>query len=130
MGEELSIEHRMMQAEKRWGCVLKRKNAREAAGPCPLCSLADKDGFLVFCDGGFWCRQCGAKGWVDDDKDKPLSQTELLELRVAKLERQQREHEERLTLLEEMARCKDHLRYHEALTDEAREYWWSEGITD
>ena len=29
-----------------------------------------------------------------------------------------------------MARCKDHIRYHEALTEQAREYWWDEGITD
>jgi len=110
--------------------VLKRKNRNEAAGPCPLCSLADKDGFIVFCDGGFWCRQCGATGWVDDDKIKTLSQTEMLELRVAKLERQHQEHEERLSRLEQMARCQDHLTYHAGLTDEAREYWWDEGITD
>jgi len=130
MGEELSIEHRMMQAETRWGCVLKRKNRNEAAGPCPLCSLADKDGFLVFGDGGYFCRKCGSKGWLDENDAKPLSQAKLLELRVAKLERQQREHEERLTLLEEMARCKDHLAYHAGLTERAREYWWGEGITD
>lgn len=130
MGEELSIEHRMMQAQQRWGVILKRKNTREAAGPCPLCRQADTDGFLVWADGGFFCRKCGSKGWVDDDEAKPLSQTELLALRVAKLERQQREHEERLSLLEQMARCKDHLKYHEGLTDQAREYWWGEGITD
>jgi len=130
MGEQLDIEYRMAQAERRWGCVLKRKNRNEAAGPCPLCSLADKDGFLVFCDGGFWCRQCGATGWVDDDKVKTLSQTEVLTLRVAKLERQQQEHEERLSRLEQMARCQDHLTYHDQMTLERREYWHGEGIFD
>lgn len=129
MGEELSIEHRMMQAQQRWGVILKRKNAREAAGPCPICRLADDDGFLVWGDGGFFCRKCGAKGWIDDDKAKPLSQTELLALRVAKLEREQKEQAERLSRLEQMHRCEDHLAYHAGLTNEAREYWWEEGMT-
>jgi DNA primase len=46
------------------------------------------------------------------------------------LERQQREQEERLTRLERMHKCTDHLRYHQALDEQAREYWWGEGITD
>jgi len=130
MGEYLSIEHRMLQAEKRWGHVFERKNQNEASGACPFCPLADDDGFLIFSNGGYWCRQCGVKGWINEEDAKPPTAQELLEMRIAKLERQQAEQELRIHHLEEMHRCKDHLIYHDNLTDEAREYWWREGITD
>lgn len=130
MGQMESIEYRMQQAQTRWGIVLKRKSGKEACGPCPFCSLADTDGFIVWQNGGFWCRQCGTKGWIDDRDARPPSPQEILERRVARLESQQREQERRLSRLEQMARCTDHLRYHEGLTEEAREYWWGEGITD
>lgn len=130
MGDITSIEYRITQAYTRWGVSLRRKNVKEACGPCPFCLLADEDGFLVFADGGYWCRQCDSKGWLDNDKTRPLTEQEKLALRVARIEQEQREQAGRISRLEEMARCTDHLRYHESLTPEAREYWWGEGITD
>jgi len=119
--------------ETTFGIALKKVGRDEWAGPCPWCGGNDR--FHVWERGNYWCRpgpgHCGAEGWVDKlaGKDAPTAE-QRLEWRVAKLERQHQEHEQRLSRLEEMARCKDHIRYHEALTDEAREYWWSEGITD
>ena len=131
MGEQLSIEHRIMQAEHRWpGLQFKRKDRHEASAPCPFCPLADDDGFLIFDDGGYWCRQCGVQGWIDDDKPRTLTKEEQLERRLKEIERRQQEHEERLTRLEKMARCTDHLRYHNALTEEALEYWFGEGVIE
>jgi len=131
MGQTLSIETRISEAAKRWGISLKRKNSNEACGACPFCRLADDDGFLVFSNGGYFCRKCGVKGWIDENEKRPkLSNEKLLELRIADLEHKQREHERRLTALEQMARCKDHIHYHNALTELAREYWYNEGIYD
>jgi len=119
--------------ETTFGIALKRAGKDEWAGPCPWCG--GKDRFHVWERGNYWCRpgpgHCGAEGWVDKlaGKDAPTAE-QRLEWRVAKLERQQQEHEERLSRLEEMARCQDHVAYHAGLTDEAREYWWGEGITD
>lgn len=132
MGQEQHIETRMMEAQQRWGIILKRKNAKEACGPCPFCSLADEDGFLVWTNGGYFCRQCSAKGWLDenDPRTKPLTPEQKVELRLRRLERQQREQEQRLNRLEQMHQCQDHLRYHANLTGQLREYWWDEGIYD
>ena len=132
MGQLRSIETRMMEAQQRWGVVLKRKTNTEAAGPCPFCGLADEDGFLVFCDGGYWCRQCDAKGWINenDPNAEPPTKEQREEWRIRRLEQKQRELEQRLRYLEEMHHCEDHLAYHNNLTPTAREYWWREGIYD
>jgi hypothetical protein len=53
-----------------------------------------------------------------------------LEARVRTLERAKEEHERRLSALERMHQCADHLRYHENLTWEAIEYWRAQGITN
>ncbi|MFH1633757.1 MAG: hypothetical protein ABIG63_07055, partial [Chloroflexota bacterium] len=130
MGHETSIEQRITEAGNRWPHLqFKRKTRQEAGSACPFCSLADRDGFLIFTNGGYWCRKCSATGWIDENDPRPPTQQELLEARVRELERRQREQERRLTALEEMARCQDHLRYHQALTDQALDYWYSEGMT-
>jgi len=122
----------MQQAEARWGIRLKRKTAKEACGPCPFCHTATRDGFLVFADGGYWCRKCDAKGWVDENE--PLSPAEQrlrrLELEQHRAEIERREMERRLSALEQMHQCTDHLAYHRNLDHhpEAVNYWLSEGV--
>jgi len=120
----------MATAQKRWpGLTFTKKSAKEASAPCPFC----KDGtdrFLVFERGNYWCRQCEQSGWLDDDKARKLTKEELLEIRVSQLERKQREHERRLSALERMHRCQDHITYHQALDASDREYWHSQGMTD
>ena len=100
------IHTAMSQAEARWGIRFKKKTANEAASGCPFCNIGT-DRFLIFSDGGYWCRQCNAKGWLDDNERHVLSPTELrfrrLEWEQRRAEIERREHDERLTALEKMA---------------------------
>jgi len=129
----MSIDRRITEASVRWsGLEFRRKSAKEASAPCPFCGLADHDGFLIFEDGGYWCRQCDAKGWLDDDKpQRQLTKEELLERRMAEIERKQAELDRRTTALEQMHRCTDHLAYHHYLEQHPDKmlYWLQEGIT-
>lgn len=121
-------------AEQRWGLQFKRKTASEYSGPCPFCREGE-DRFLIFDDGGFWCRQCGSKGWTREDNQRSMSGLERrvlkLENEQRQLERRQAEQERRLSALERMCRCKDHLLYHKNLNrnEDALGYWLAEGVT-
>jgi len=128
--ELASIEEAMSLAEKRWGVLFERKNYHEASGPCPFCHEAVDDGFLIFEDGGWWCRKCDRRGWLDDDKRQTLTLAEKNALAIRRMERRQEEQEKRLSALEQMHRCKDHLEYHEMLGDDEIAYWHSQGIYD
>jgi hypothetical protein len=133
MGAVRPIQDRIIEAENRWPQLrglFKRKTRSEAAGPCPFCRMSDHDGFLLFSHARYWCRNCGTSGWVDEDDTRRPSPEELQELRMQALERQMREHEQRLAKLEEMHNCKDHLRYHENLTDRTRQLWYESNIFD
>lgn len=131
MGEIRPIEQVISIAEQRWPHLqFDRKNSHEASSACPFCGKATEDGFLIFEDMGYFCRQCSTTGWVDDDKSRKLSEKELMDLRIRRLERKQKEQEERLKRLEEMHQCTDHLLYHRNLTSKHREYWYKEGIFD
>jgi len=120
--------------ESRYGVRLKRVSRDEYAGPCVYCGGQDR--FHVWQRGNFWCRpgpgHCGRSGWLDelDDAPKPTPE-QLLEWRVAELERKQAETDRRLSVLEQMHQCTDHLHYHENLNTcvQAVDYWLAEGMT-
>ena len=125
----------LTKAQARWPHLqFKRETPTEYSSPCPMCGGDDR--FRIFDDGGVWCRQCDFKGWVNDDNDEwsRLDPTErrlrIIEAKQRAMERRQEEHERRLSALERMAKSTDHLRYHEALTMEALEYWWYEGMSN
>ena len=131
MGETRAIEERMAQAEGRWpGIILKRKDPSEACGPCPICR-SGVDRFLVFEDGGYWCRQCGTSGWLDENNPKSLTEAELTGIRLRRLERKQADHERRMSNLERMHQSKEHIRYFHNLgaNTDAIEYWCNEGMS-
>ena len=68
------------EAERRWHIQLKRKSGDEYVGPCPFCN-AGEDRFHVWQDrGNYWCRQCDAKGWLDEDKDLSDHERRIREL--------------------------------------------------
>jgi hypothetical protein len=77
---------------------------------------------------------CGRQGFVDELTGEKLTKEERdklkLEYRVKELERKQKEHERRLSALERMAKCTDHLTYHSNITNQALDYWWSQGMTN
>ena len=120
--------------ESKFGVALKKVGRTEWAGPCPWCGGDDR--FHVWEKGNYWCRpgpgHCAKSGWLDElEKDaKPLTPQEKLELRVAALERKQKDHERRLSLLERMHESTDHLTYHQNLERNvnAVDYWLNEGM--
>lgn len=135
-----SIESRIRQAETRWPQLrFKRKGSTEASAPCPFCAQG-VDRFLIFDNGGYWCRVCDTKGWLDE-KDTEWGKLDPTERRLRILEAEQRrariqreEQTRRLSALEKMARCTDHLIYHHNLAEKdldnrALDYWLSEGVT-
>jgi len=117
-------------AEQQWHIPLKHSSGEEYVGPCPFCHQATDDGFHVWAErGNYWCRKCGVKGWVSED-DREFTEQELTDLRLRALERRQEEQEKRLSALEEMHRCKDHLEYHNLLGQDEIAYWNGQGIYD
>jgi len=120
----------IIEAERRWGIQLKHATGDEYVGPCPFCRDG-KDRFHVWADRqNYWCRQCGEKGFIDDKDGREFTAEELRELRVRSLERKQEETERRLTALERMLQCTDHIKYHKLLDDSDREWWHAQGIYD
>lgn len=130
------ITDRIQEAETRWPQLrFRKKTADEASSSCPFCNQGD-DRFLIFDDGGYWCRQCESKGWLDEENSE-WSQLDPLERRVRLLEAEQRrarrEREEQarqLSALQRMMRCTDHLKYHDMLDWDAIEYWHDEGMNN
>ncbi len=123
------IEEAVGLAEQRWPTLhFRQADRHEATSACPFCQDGD-DRFHVFEDGGYWCRVCDAKGWIDDDHRKP-TEAERTEMRLRALERHRIAQERRLTALERMHKCQDHLDYHRMLDTDDRRYWNSQGIND
>jgi len=129
-------------AEQYWNISLKRAGREEyySLTGCPFCGDSGKgnksDRFRIFLDGSprYWCRQCGERGFLDSlEKQDPLTPEEKrlrhIEAEQRRQARRQVEAEHRLTALEQMHKCKDHLAYHQALDERALEYWWTEGMT-
>lgn len=57
-------------ASERLGVRLSRKSPTEAAGPCPSCGGTDR--FIVWQDGGFFCRKCRRSGrWSESAVQRP-----------------------------------------------------------
>ena len=121
--------HPIETAQAQWHITLRHTTGDEWVGPCPFCKDGN-DRFHVWERGNYWCRVCEQKGFIDGEGNHPLTPQELLEIRVRALERKQAEHERRLTALEQMARCRDHIAFHELMDDDDREYWHSQGLLD
>ena len=102
---------------------------------CPQCGDGGKgarsDRFRLFDDEKprVWCRRCGFTAFIDNlDNARELTEAEKLELRLQAIERKQQETERRLSALEAMARCTDHLAYHRNMSDAAWLYWNQQGM--
>lgn len=65
--DNVSSDELLSMAWQRWGILPKQTTRGEWHSGCPFCGEG-RDRFVVFDDGGFWCRVCGVKGWLDDDK--------------------------------------------------------------
>jgi len=119
------------QAEGRWpGLKFKRKTHKEYCSTCPFCGGDDR--FMIYLEGNYWCRVCQAKGWIDEGEKLSVEEIRLrrIESEQRAIKRCQEEQECRLSALERMHKCQDHLCYHQSLTDQVRQYWHSEGINN
>lgn len=129
---ELSgIEEAIGLAQERWPQLeLRTKTQDEACSPCPFCGGNDR--WILFENGFFFCRpgpgHCGQSGWLDDDQPRKLTETELTEIRLRRVEHKQREQDRRIQALERMARCTDHLTYHDNLDEPAYNWWANQGM--
>ena len=130
MGEMRSIEQRIAEAETRWPGLQFKRTGNEAHSACPICGGEDRH--VIFEDGGYFCRQCDAKGWLDDDQHRPITEAQLTQIRIKRLEYQQAEHDRRLTTLEKMhgmMHVADFYHWNLASRDNAAfEYWLAEGM--
>lgn len=121
----LGIQEVIAIAEAKWGYTFHR-HGNEATGACPVVCKGGDDRFILFADGGYYCRQCGSTGRVTETDSFELTKQEILERRVAVLEQGQREIKKRLTALEEMATKTASVElYHAALNEKAL-HWWHE----
>ena len=110
-------------AEAKWGYAFHR-HGNEASGACPVVCKGGDDRFILFADGGYYCRQCGSTGWVTEEDNFELTKQEMLERRVAVLEQGQQEIRKRLSALEEMnTKTEDVDKYHAALNEKALAWW-------
>jgi len=127
-------------AERHWGLRFKKAGRDEyfSMDGCPFCGgqPGRSDRFRLFLDGSprVWCRQCDAKVFLDTLEDAaPLSPAEIrfrkIEAEQRRAARERQELYERMTALEKMARCDDHLTYHFNMSDQGLEYWLREGMT-
>jgi len=133
MGDVLSIEERIKQAQQRWpGYPFEAKNSNEACGPCPFCGKATDDGFIFWVEGNYMCRKCNVTGWLDENEEISPEELRLrkIEAEQARQRRRQEELERRLTALEVMHQSTDHIKYHHNLDTGSRTYWYEEGIYD
>jgi len=118
------------EAEARWKISLKHATGDEYMGPCPFCHDGE-DRFHVWADRqNYWCRQCGVKGFLDEEDGREFTEQELTELRLRALERKVEKHERQLNALGRMMASTDHITYHKLLDDSDRAYWHSQGIYD
>jgi hypothetical protein len=51
--------------QRRFGLTVKRKGKEWHSG-CPKCGGTNR--FVIFPNGGLWCRECRKMGWLDDDQ--------------------------------------------------------------
>ena len=126
-----SIEEAVGLAEQRWPGYEFKIEGTEAHGACPICHEADKDGFVVFQDGGYFCRPGGCKGWLDDDQRHGWTPEELrlrkIEARLNREEHEQKRIEQRVSALERLNRSQIHERYYSNLDERGYEWWIAKG---
>lgn len=123
------INEAVRLAEQRWPGLEFNVTGKEAHSSCPFEGVGD-DRFMVNDVGHYFCRQCGKRGWIDDDRPRALTLEEQNALELRRLQREAQERDRRLSALERMHRCVDHLTYHRNLGGQDRAYWYSQGISD
>jgi len=111
----------------------KKRTAKEYSSACPFCGAGpvDTDRFRFWPEvGNYYCRRCESKGFVDDASSLQLDPALLAEWQRKEAERKLQEHASQLEKICRLNEANNVRRYHGQLTDEARGWWYSKGITD
>lgn len=114
-------------AFKRWGLSPKR-TGQEWHSPCPVCGGRDR--FMIFSNGGYYCRQCEMTGWLDDDKrdwkpDPAIAQKWLEEQAARKAAQYARDREWQAGFKVGYIRG-----WHDAMGGRERGWWNAQGISN
>jgi hypothetical protein len=126
--ELVSDQNVQATAFRRWG-VNPRRTGSEWHSACPFCGEGH-DRFTIFKNGGFFCRVCGSKGWLNNDqtnwKPDPITIQQAKEC----TEQLERERQDRIATWQRGYRDGQVRSWHDAMSPEHREYWRSQGIPD
>lgn len=126
-------------AEERYGVKFRKVTATEHVSTvgCPWCGDGGKgaksDRFRLILGGNsaprVWCRKCDKYEFLDRPSNE--KRIDKIELRLAVVEREQKEQDKRLKILETMRQSTDHVTYYDNMINnkpDAIEYWASEGM--
>ncbi len=114
-------------AFRRWG-LSPRRRGREWHSPCPVCGGEDR--FVIFKNGGYWCRQCGLQGWLDDDAPRSKPDPLVLQRHAEELARRRREQAERDRAWARGYEAGYWQGWHDAMQATHRMWWHARGVTD
>lgn len=97
MPMHITSEQGQRLAYTRWGVQLKVMG-EELHGACPFCRISEEDGFWISLqaeyNGHYQCRNCRARGWLDDDKPFHADKVSLVDWQArmaAKAQQDQRD---------------------------------------
>jgi len=125
-------------AERHYGVRFRQvaSNEYRSLNGCPKCGDGGKgsrsDRFRLFIDEHplVWCRRCDFREFIDQIDGSTPTREDILERRMRAMEARQQEQERRLSALEKMHQCTDHIQYYHNVdfNEQAYEYWLSEGM--
>lgn len=129
---ELDESTIIQEANRRWG-LQPKKTGREYHSPCPFCR-AGKDRFIIWPNGGYWCRVCNETGFViDRRRDKFKDPTDWAANKAAfleELQKQEDQKQKKLTDWQAGFNAGYIQGWHDAMSADQRKYWKKEGIPD
>lgn len=108
----------------------KATNGGEYSSACPFCNDGD-DRFRFWPEvGNYWCRVCGAKGFVVGTSSMQLDPEALAEWQRREADRKAVATANTIGKIEALNQRNNVARYHAQLTQAAREWWHSKGLSD
>lgn len=115
---------------RRWGLSPKRTSRRQFNSPCPRCGGDDR--FSISSEyGGYWCRQCDLKGFLDDDNKKVKRDPLLIQKHIEEIARKKQEQEGKDRAWATGFNVGNSWRYwHDQMKPHHRKWWWTQGISD
>jgi hypothetical protein len=124
--ENVSPEQILSIAYTRWG-LSPRRFGKEYHAPCFKCGGRDR--LIIFSDGGYYCRQCQVKGWLDDDKKHEVDPLAVI-MNAERIARERAIQEKRNADWEAGYRAGYWRGWHDGMNQANRWWWNSQGISN